>query len=281
MNISQQIFQYFNSSAANPVGYGIFPLVESEIYMANAFVRTLMGDKLFNELEDLPPAFDVTDGDLRLQVAAARFICISAYDRAIPHLDLVLTNDGFGVVSNDNLTPASAERVERLRKHVKAQADDALDELIDALRFCDGWRTSPLSRPWFDSFFWRGSLASELGCTEPHRSALVPLRTAIAGAETELRNHISPEFVDELLCSIRCAVKSASYDICCTMCRRFIAARVAGNAKQASDMLRSIFSFLDANIGEFPTYRGSKAYAANHFSPYENKKYDSCYFFGY
>lgn len=170
--------------------------------------------------------------------------------------------------------------MERLRKHVKAQADDALDELIDALRFCDEWRTSPLSRPWFDSFFWRGSLAAELGCTEPHRSALVPLRSAIAGAETELRNHLSPEFVDELLSSIRCAVKSASYEICCTMCRRFIAARVAGNPKQASDMLRSLFSFLDANLEEFPTYRESKAYAANHFTPYENKKYDSCYFSG-
>lgn len=281
MNITQEIFQYFNASATNPMGYGIFPLVESELYMAKAFVRTLMGDEVYNQLEDLPPVFDESDGDLRLSVCAARYICISAYDRAIPHLDLVLTNDGFAVVSNDNLAPASAERVERLRKCVKAQADDALDELIDALRGCDRWRTSPNSRLWFNSFFWRGSLAAELGCTEPHRSALVPFRTAIAGAETELRNHLSPEFVDELLASIRCAVKSASYEICCTMCRKFIAARVAGNPRQASDMLRSIFSFLDANLEEFPTYCHSKAYIANHFSPYENKKYDSCYFFGY
>lgn len=282
MNINQEIFQYFNSSATNPMGYGIFAMVTSEIYMAQSFVRSLTGDDIYDSIADLGPAFDETDGDLRLPVCAARYICVSAYDKAIPHLDLVLTNDGFGVVNNQNVAPASAERVERLRRCVKAQADDALDELLDALRVCcPSWRTSVQAHRYFGTFFWRGSMAAELGCADAHRSALVPFRSAIAGAEAELRNKFSPEFVEELLASVRCNVKSAEYEIAHTMCRRFIAASVAGDMHRATSMMRELLSFLDANISFFETYRQSDAYAANHFMPYENKKIDSCYFFGY
>jgi len=282
MNITQEIFQYFNSSATNPMGYGIFPMVKSEIYMAQSFVRSLTGDDIFDTLPDLDPAFDETDGDLRLPVAVARYICVSAYDRAIPHLDLVLTNDGFGVVNNQNVAPASAERVERLHRRVRAQADDALDELLDALRvFCPSWRGSIQAHRYFGTFFWRGSFASALGCADAHRSALVQYRSAIAGAEAELRNKFSTEFVEELLASARCNVKATEYEIAHTMCRRFIAASVLGDMRRATMMMRDILAFLDNNIECFPTYRQSNAYAANHFIPYENKKNDTCHFFGY
>ena len=48
------------------------------------------------------------------KIITAKLIASEALRRAIPSLDLVLTPNGFGVVSNQNVAPASKERVDRL-----------------------------------------------------------------------------------------------------------------------------------------------------------------------
>lgn len=45
---------------------------------------------------------------------------------AVPQLDLILTPNGFGIVSNQNVIPASKERIERLLLSLEKQRDDAL-----------------------------------------------------------------------------------------------------------------------------------------------------------
>lgn len=52
---------------------------------------------------------------------------------AVPTLDLVLTPNGFGVVSNSNVAPASKERVERLLAALEKCRDDAIDRLLCAV----------------------------------------------------------------------------------------------------------------------------------------------------
>ena len=50
-----------------------------------------------------------------------QLVCLSAFLSVLRQLDLVLTPTGFGVVSNDNLAPASKQRVDALeigRAHV-------------------------------------------------------------------------------------------------------------------------------------------------------------------
>lgn len=74
---------------------------------------------------------------------------IAAYDafhRAIPHLDVILTPNGFGIVSNSNIAPSSRERVERLmasllehRDRLLMQASmhfehDALFDIVNTIR---------------------------------------------------------------------------------------------------------------------------------------------------
>ena len=43
-----------------------------------------------------------------------RIVVADALLRAVPSLDLVLTPNGFGIVSNQNIAPASKDRVDRL-----------------------------------------------------------------------------------------------------------------------------------------------------------------------
>ena len=59
--------------------------------------------------------------DLRILDSSPRNKCISIHCIpttkeliAIPSLDLVLTTNGFGIVSNQNVVPASRERVDAL-----------------------------------------------------------------------------------------------------------------------------------------------------------------------
>lgn len=76
---------------------------------------------------------------------------------AVPQLDLVLTPNGFGVVSNTNIAPASKERVERLLLSLEKMRDDTLAVLLPLLTQNVAWATSDPCQyfeqtlyPWLD-----------------------------------------------------------------------------------------------------------------------------------
>ena len=48
------------------------------------------------------------------KVLARQIVCYEAFRRALPHLDVILTPNGFGIVNNQNIVPASKERINRL-----------------------------------------------------------------------------------------------------------------------------------------------------------------------
>lgn len=54
------------------------------------------------------------------------------FRRAIPSLDLILTENGFGIVSDNNVAPASRDRVNALLDGLRAQVDEAI-EALDAI----------------------------------------------------------------------------------------------------------------------------------------------------
>jgi len=71
--------------------------------------------------------------------------------KSIPFLDLVLTGSGFGIVSNDNIAPASADRVKALAVASLAAANNAMDELLFFLQdpectYHDDWNKSSIIR---------------------------------------------------------------------------------------------------------------------------------------
>lgn len=72
----------------------------------------------------------------------ARIIVNDALIGAIPTIDLVLTPNGFGVVSNNTVAPASKDRVERLIASLRLERDSCIRELIEMLRFCEHWHDS-------------------------------------------------------------------------------------------------------------------------------------------
>lgn len=78
----------------------------------------------------------------RLRFPLEKLVACQAYMTAIPSLDLVLTPSGFGVVSNQNIVPASRERVDALMNSLESQRDSAIEALILRLSSRTDWQQS-------------------------------------------------------------------------------------------------------------------------------------------
>lgn len=77
-----------------------------------------------------------------LRELASKFVIWRAWSRAVNSLDLVLTPNGFAVVSNQTLAPASKDRVAAAQRNAVAQADATACLLIAQLWKHAGWRNS-------------------------------------------------------------------------------------------------------------------------------------------
>lgn len=106
------------------------------------------------------------DDSNRLLHYARMVVTAEAMLHAVPQLDLVLTPNGFGIVNNANVMPASKERLQRLLATLEKIRDDALQVLLPLLAAQGDWRDSnPCSffeqtlYPWLD-------LPRKLGCEE-------------------------------------------------------------------------------------------------------------------
>lgn len=106
------------------------------------------------------------DANNKLLHYARMAVVAEAMLHAVPQLDLVLTPNGFGVVSNTNIAPASKERVERLLLSLEKMRDDTLAVLLPLLTQDVVWATSDPCQffeqtlyPWLD-------LPRKLGSTD-------------------------------------------------------------------------------------------------------------------
>lgn len=90
-------------------------------------VESVLGEELFVKLEKKLPE------DQNLLSMCQRIISLSAFAKAIPEMDLVLTESGFAVHNSEKMAPASKTRVEALTRSVAERLDQSIDSLITFL----------------------------------------------------------------------------------------------------------------------------------------------------
>lgn len=269
MNITREIFERYCPSAIMP-NEVLFDRLDAFIEDGEKVVARILG-----------PAYDTLDEMTPVGRLCQRVVCLEAYDVAIPHLDLVLTENGFGVVSNQNVAPASMDRVKRLHQQVKDNRDDAVDDLIDALRDNDDWNSTGEALSFFSSLVWNAHRhLPMLGYMDSHRSMMTTLRPKINAAEEILKQKMSASFFYELCSAIRLHEETSLQKQLAHKARIFIGAHVRGEMPLQRLHLAKLVEFLEGNLDEFATYAASSAHEANTFTVYENKKDDPCYFFG-
>ncbi len=121
---------------------------------------------------------------------------------AIPSLDLVQTVNGFAVVSNQNLAPASRDRVDRLIAAHRSQCDTAINALMPMLAATPEWRDTPPCDFFRATLFLPKHIISLSPARAPHSTLwdkYLELRPKIINAEATLASrYISHELMQRL-----------------------------------------------------------------------------------
>ncbi|MBR4390092.1 MAG: hypothetical protein IKT00_13090 [Prevotella sp.] len=91
-----------------------------------------------------------------------KVVATDAFLHAVPSLDLVLTPNGFGIVSNQNIVPASKERVDRLLASLEIERDSAIEMLLPRLPLLTDWQQSPQGQYFAATLFPNLSLCRRL-----------------------------------------------------------------------------------------------------------------------
>lgn len=227
------------------------------------------------------------DGSTVLRPLYVQLICYSAARRAVPGLDLILTENGFGVVNNQNVAPASYSRVEALLKQLRQQESQTLDTLILQL-LETAWKTSPEAGRIVNSLLWCPSLLRRYGLTLDGREAYAEefrtLQPAISRAEEAVRRVISPELHTELLRRQRndASDNTSTYAAVADAARQYMAAVALGPAAQPAkvELLKErLLRTVEEHAADLPEYTSSATYRAHHFQHYENRREDHTFFF--
>ena len=218
--------------------------------------------------------------DNPIKSAAARLIVADAMLRAVPSLDIVLTPNGFAVVSTSNLAPASKSRVDRLVGSMLSHRDDCIAALLPELVGASQWLKSE------QAAFFGATLFPDLGIVDAVGGATgskwekyLELRPQITDLEASLAEEwLSPELMSALRSeNLRGDLTQKRSEIV-----RQVKAQITGYLKGgsfSSRKLADIVNIIRQSESEFPEWHQSET--AKLFAPpvFRNKKKARGYWF--
>lgn len=229
----------------------------------------------------------VSTEDSPLQRYARGYVILATFLDSLHSHDIIMTDNGFGVVSNDNIAPASQARVDAMVHELAYRRDYALHNVVNRLRQVEGWADSLQAFNTIRSFIWSPYILNKF-CGIPGKLTfddLVAHKGEIDQAETFLRRELSDAQIDQLLEEERKAhFPTTSHRVAIMRIYDFIGYHITKNGDsidlRARDRLFfSLLSLIDDNIDDFAKYRDSTAYKASHNIAYENKADDTTFFF--
>lgn len=233
------------------------------------------------------------DAPEALMLHAARAACCKgAYD-CVPLLDLVATPNGFGIVSNQNIAPASPHRVQALRQELLLQYTLHRDRLLyfmaaHGVKFAANH--APRTLCWAPFVLTQRGISVTTGRplnVDEYRSLLPD----IAEAEMHVRGVLGDELYRLLVQRIterpgdeapeRVAAIEAIHEAAMQHITAIIIHRRRGDAPQRKALAKvaqQLQDVLNRTAELVPEYKTSSQYAAFHTPRYENKKADPCFF---
>ncbi len=154
------------------------------------------------------PTFNTICGyadDNPTKVAVQRLVVCEALRNAVPSLDLVLTPNGFGIVSTTNLAPASKERVARLVESLRDQRDNLIEQLLPLLVGASKWKSSDRYGFFSATLFPNITLANLCGYTTDRWAKYLELRERAISVEASLaEEYLSNELMERLRDNVIC-----------------------------------------------------------------------------
>lgn len=213
-----------------------------------------------------------TSDDLREAVIKA--VCLDAFLSVVRHLDLVLTPTGFGVVANNEVTPASSSRVEALIEQCRIALIVAQDTVMALLTDVPGWGSTLQAKQGIQTVLW----SIEGYCYLTRQTSMtskdwMSKLAAMQKADATLRKLVSDEQMDDIMCLVRGVRKGNEFEGSVRLMLSRCLIMLANDMLSAYSNERArLLRYLDAHLDKFTLYADSSAYKANHFKEFNNEK---------
>ena len=209
-----------------------------------------------------------------LREAVIKTVCLDAFLSVVRHLDLVLTPTGFGVVANNEVSPASSSRVEALIEQCRVALIVAQDRVMSHLTVVSGWGSTLQAKQGIQTVLWSMEgycyLTRQTSMTSKDWMAKL---AAIQEADATLRKLVSDEQMDDIMCLVRGVREGNEFEGSVRLMLSRCLIMLANDMLSAYSNERArLLRYFDANLDKFPLYANSSAYKANHFKEFNNEK---------
>ncbi len=249
--------------------------LKAYVESAEMWIRTqILGETLYTMIEEMDESSTGTT-DSSLCILCRSVIANHAFWEAIPFLDLVLTNNGFAVISANNKVPASKERVDRLRDQCLVRRDNEVELLIQFLekniKYHDAWKGSPAYTVMTDCLIRTATELKQYSQWTGSWRDFLQLRPKMI-QETMLRLEpvFSKEYIEELIEKQRDDDPSGDDIKIIVLLKYAIGSLVSGNIEAAIKVAADAIRYIDSNLTAFPTYVSSSEYKARIAAGYVN-----------
>lgn len=223
-----------------------------------------------------------SEEDSQLKRYFNMLVCIDGFLSVFRQLDLVLTPTGFGIVSNDTISPASKQRVDALEGSLRTALCRARAMTVHLLRSAE-WGGTAAARNFIryifteHYFFFNPQATASLSYQD-----WLNMQPAIVDTDEQLRLRFGDEQVDDLLDAYRCSYHdrltpyASVLQLCCDFTSRW---STMGKSALATPQYRRLVREIESDSTTYALYHGSEAYKAAHVEPFANTKESSAFVF--
>lgn len=215
----------------------------------------------------------------QLLVAVKQWVSLQAFLAVFRQLDLVLTPTGFGVVSTQQMAPASKQRVDALVGHLRDSALRAHGLLLTELCKVEGWGDSDQARENIDTLFFDFRLLQKMQGPAASHLDWQAAQRLIGQADEALRLRISSQYMEALLGEVRSGKVTADDHPVIFLCRHIINLWICGDQDAVRLKMRRLQNMLDADLEKYSIY-GEFGYPVNHHETFQNTQDAPAYIFG-
>lgn len=252
----------------------LFDKVDRYIHLAEDWItKSLTSMSTFTTICNYSDVMEIKDITARLSV-------VETFRLAIPQLDIVLTTNGFAVVSTQNLTPASKPRIDRLLGSLAAERDQLISRLLVELVGASKWLSSDQAAYFGGSIFFGIDICDSMNVPLGQRwEKFKELRPKAIDIEDGLADdYFSPELMTALRNRVlRRKLNPADTRLVAAIRAQVVVYLQGGtiNSRRMVDMVQYIRERPD----DFPEWHDSDT--ARQFTPpvFRNAKKASGYFF--
>lgn len=218
--------------------------------------------------------------DLCRQVIAHR-----AFYEGIPYLDIVLTANGFAVISNNNVAPASKERVKKLRTGSLALSDKFSEVLFDYLEatatYHAKWKSSLAYLRYSDCLIKTAKELVLLSNWEGLRTEfLKSFQDLRIFTSTHLRHYLSSDLIDQLITQQNSGTLTDQNKLILPKLKQTLGCLITNREREASILMGDVLAIIDSDLDNYPLYKDSLEYIGRMATDYVNTAESTIFVFG-